>query len=172
MKAEPEIGTDILLFYLGGDPMELEWKNGETEKKNKRKTVEEGTLSLSSLWATEAQSHLGTSDKYYCMYTKFLWEALEAGVCINQPWISTVYCSISSPASVLNCKWAVNDCLCCLEKDLWKSSAFQWRVPYSCNKTQRWPDTGHHTVYYSHTQNRWALKVNVLPLVWDLTWTW
>lgn len=78
------------------------------------------------------------------------------------------YCSLSPylcPASVLspapwwhNCKWAMNDCLCCLEKDLWKSSAFQWRVPYSCNKTQRWPDAGHHNVYYSHTQNRLVLK--------------
>lgn len=48
MKAEPEISIDILLFYLGGKPTELEWKNGETEKK-KRKTVKEGILSLSSL---------------------------------------------------------------------------------------------------------------------------
>lgn len=165
MKAEPEISTDILLFYLGGEPMELAWKNGETEKK-KRKTVKEGILSLSSLWATEAQSHLRTSDTYYCMYTHFLWEALEAGAC----YLPTLdfYCSLSrylSPASVLspapwwhNCKRAVHDCLCCLEKDLWKSSAFQWRVPCSCDKTQRCPDTGHHSVYYSHTQNRLALK--------------
>lgn len=96
MKAEPEIRTDILLFHLGGDPMELEWKNGETEKK-KRKIVKEGILSLSSLWATEAQSHLGTSDKNYCMYTKFLYEVFEAGVCIYQPWISTVYRPRISP---------------------------------------------------------------------------
>lgn len=96
MKAEPEIRTDILLFHLGGDSMELEWKNGETEKK-KRKIVKEGILSLSSLWATEAQSHLGTSDKNYCMYTKFLYEVFEAGVCIYQPWISTVYRRHISP---------------------------------------------------------------------------